>query len=91
MSFFLDSVSKIISKVTIFLIAIIHRLNQLVYASSPNYFGMRAGPRLQNILASPLPPPPQKNKIEQNNLLLKNASKIKHLKISLVITLKNFL
>ena len=43
-------------KITEFLIAIIDCLNQLVHASSPNYFGMRAGPLLQNILASPLPP-----------------------------------
>ena len=48
----LDSVSKITSKVTEFLIAIIHCLNKLAHASNPNYFGMRAGPLLKNILAS---------------------------------------
>ena len=71
MSFFLDRVSKIISKVTQFLIAIIHCLNQLVHASSPNYFGMRAGPQLQNILASLPPPTP----VKKQNRTKRSSSK----------------
>ena len=67
MSFFLDRVSKIISQVTEFLMAIIHCLNLLVHASSPNYFGMRAGPQLQNILASPPPLRKKQNRTKQSS------------------------